>query len=429
MAWTFSSRRAKRTAAWATLSDFFGVYDALTVRQCLVHAAAIHGIAGERAGQKRRRARRARLGIADRLEVAAGTLSRGLRQRLAIGNRSSTARGCSARRAGRGSRSRGAPRPRRSLPRLRASGMTLVVSSHFLAELDEYSTDMLVLQQGRVGRAAQRARRGHERRRRLRVRSRGRRRAARRWPSRRSRHREVAAEARATFELRAARRPQAALLRALVAAGSRSRRSRRRARTCTIPTCAPVRRGRHEPRAAPQPLARAHHASLVAMPAVLVLVFALFIGHAARDWPVALYTTRHLDLRGLELWGARQASEAVTEEVRDRTGTGSASRRSGPWEMAVGQARGRHGVHVVRRRDLPRRAGARRGARRGRGSRRLALALVASGVALHGVLLAASLQAARKDSRLAYRLGSVMLLPALLAAGLPLSASRGAMRT
>jgi hypothetical protein len=47
----------------------------------------------------------------------------------------------------------------------------------------------------------------------------------------------------------------------------------------------------------------------------------------------------------------------------------------------------------------------------------LALALVASGIALHAALLAASLQAARKDSRLSYRIGTVMLLPALLVAG------------
>jgi ABC-2 type transport system ATP-binding protein len=33
---------------------------------------------------------------------------------------------------------------------LSGSGMTLIVSSHILAELDEYSTDMLVLKGGRV---------------------------------------------------------------------------------------------------------------------------------------------------------------------------------------------------------------------------------------------------------------------------------------
>jgi len=33
---------------------------------------------------------------------------------------------------------------------LQASGMTLLVSSHILAELDEYSTHMLVLREGRV---------------------------------------------------------------------------------------------------------------------------------------------------------------------------------------------------------------------------------------------------------------------------------------
>src|SRR6201991_1509648 len=66
------------------LSDFFGVYESLSVRQCLVHAAAIHGVAEATLdGEARRTA--GQLGLADRLEARAGTLSRGLRQRLAIG--------------------------------------------------------------------------------------------------------------------------------------------------------------------------------------------------------------------------------------------------------------------------------------------------------------------------------------------------------
>ena len=129
------------------LSDFFGVYEALTVRQCLAHAAAIHRDAVP--GDVERTA--ARLGLADRLDVAAGTLSRGLRQRLAIGQAiihaprllllDEPAAGLD-------------PEARASLAALfrdlRASGMTLVVSSHILAELEEYSTHMLVLRAGRI---------------------------------------------------------------------------------------------------------------------------------------------------------------------------------------------------------------------------------------------------------------------------------------
>ena len=132
------------------LSDFFGVYGALTVRQCLLHAAAIHGMAEAAAAEAAARVAR-ELGLDDRLEVAAETLSRGLRQRLAIGQSiihspellllDEPAAGLD-------------PEARHALAslfrKLQGAGMTLVVSSHILAELDEYSTDMLVLQQGRV---------------------------------------------------------------------------------------------------------------------------------------------------------------------------------------------------------------------------------------------------------------------------------------
>lgn len=132
------------------LSDFFGVYESLTVRQCLAHAAAIHGMTDARATEAVDRVA-GELGLVDRLEVAAGTLSRGLRQRLAIGQSivhtpqllllDEPAAGLD-------------PEARHALAslfrKLQASGMTLVVSSHILAELDEYSTDMLVLQEGRV---------------------------------------------------------------------------------------------------------------------------------------------------------------------------------------------------------------------------------------------------------------------------------------
>ncbi len=130
------------------LSDFFGIYGALTVRQCLAHAAAIHQDANA-SGDVERTA--ARLGLADRLDDGAGSLSRGLRQRLAIGQAiihaprllllDEPAAGLD-------------PEARAALAvlfrELQAAGMTLVVSSHILAELEEYSTHMLVLRAGRI---------------------------------------------------------------------------------------------------------------------------------------------------------------------------------------------------------------------------------------------------------------------------------------
>ena len=132
------------------LSDFFGVYESLTVAQCLAHAASMQGVAGRDVDEAVRRTA-LRLGLVDRLGQVAGTLSRGLRQRLAIGQAlihgprllllDEPAAGLD-------------PEARHSLAALFRSlqdeGMTLVVSSHILAELDEYSTHMLVIRGGEV---------------------------------------------------------------------------------------------------------------------------------------------------------------------------------------------------------------------------------------------------------------------------------------
>src|SRR5262249_14391163 len=67
----------------AFLPDFFGVYDDLTVRQCLDYKARAHGVAGGRRSMAIGSAAE-RLGLSDRLNEHAGTLSRGLKQRLAI---------------------------------------------------------------------------------------------------------------------------------------------------------------------------------------------------------------------------------------------------------------------------------------------------------------------------------------------------------
>ena len=132
------------------LQDFFGLYDDLTVRRCLHHHAAAHGMP-RAAIAAAIDATAGRLGIADRLGQKAGTLSRGLRQRLAIAQAiihepkvlllDEPASGLD-------------PEARVELSRLlltlRDEGMTSIVSSHILAELEDYSSHMLILRDGRI---------------------------------------------------------------------------------------------------------------------------------------------------------------------------------------------------------------------------------------------------------------------------------------
>jgi len=132
------------------LPDFFGLYDALSVRRCLHYAARAHGIATGAAGAAAETAA-ARVVLSDRMEQAAGALSRGLRQRLAIGQTivhqpkvlllDEPAAGLD-------------PQARRNLSNLllslRDSGMTLVVSSHILAELEDYCDRMVIVEHGRI---------------------------------------------------------------------------------------------------------------------------------------------------------------------------------------------------------------------------------------------------------------------------------------
>jgi ABC-2 type transport system ATP-binding protein len=132
------------------LSDFFGLYGELTVKRCLDYRARAQGIPSERRAASVQLAAE-RLGLADRLGQRASELSRGLRQRLAIAQAivhepavillDEPASGLD-------------PEARFGLAAvlraLRDEGMTLIVSSHILAELQDYSTHLLVLEQGRI---------------------------------------------------------------------------------------------------------------------------------------------------------------------------------------------------------------------------------------------------------------------------------------
>lgn len=132
------------------LPDFFGLYDDLTVARCLFYAARARGLPAQAAEEAAQTAA-ARVQLSDRMEARSAELSRGLRQRLAIGQAivhdpkvlllDEPASGLD-------------PQARRELSQLlldlRARGMTLVVSSHILSELEDYSTDMVVVNDGRI---------------------------------------------------------------------------------------------------------------------------------------------------------------------------------------------------------------------------------------------------------------------------------------
>ena len=131
------------------LSDFFGLYDDLHVQQCLRYAAEANGMTSDLTDSVAQTA--ARLGLTDRLNQRVGELSRGLRQRVAIGQAMiHNPRGLVLDEPASGLD----PEARHDLAELfkvlQVSGMTLLVSSHILAELETYATEMLVIRDGRI---------------------------------------------------------------------------------------------------------------------------------------------------------------------------------------------------------------------------------------------------------------------------------------
>ena len=132
------------------LSDSFGLYGDLSVERCLIYAARAQGVLPEKVGAAVTRVLEF-LNLADKRRQLTSTLSRGQRQRVAIAQAivhrpqvlllDEPASGLD-------------PEARSSLAGvfryLQAEGMTLLVSSHILAELDEYSTHMLAMDKGRI---------------------------------------------------------------------------------------------------------------------------------------------------------------------------------------------------------------------------------------------------------------------------------------
>ncbi len=132
------------------LSDNFGLYSDLSVAQGLEYAARSQGLAADTVADAVHRTA-GRMGLGDKLPNLASTLSRGQRQRLAIGQaiiHSPQVLLLDEPASGLDPEARGALAL--VFKALQAQGMSLLVSSHILAELDEYSTHMLALDNGRV---------------------------------------------------------------------------------------------------------------------------------------------------------------------------------------------------------------------------------------------------------------------------------------
>ncbi len=141
-------RRVHRLLGY--LPDFYGLYDDLSVEQCLTFAALSRSVAPDAVTQAVKRTAD-QVGLSGRLGSRAGELSRGLRQRLAIGQAivhspqvlilDEPAAGLD-------------PQARRDLSHLlldiKAQGVTQIVSSHILAELEDYSDQMIILDGGTV---------------------------------------------------------------------------------------------------------------------------------------------------------------------------------------------------------------------------------------------------------------------------------------
>lgn len=132
------------------LPDSYGLYEDLTVHQCLLYQAMAHSITKHLISNRIQETAEA-LEIQQHLNQEVGSLSRGQRQRVAIAQTllhqpkllllDEPATNLD-------------PEARHQLAQifknLAETGVTLLVSSHILAELEDYCTDMLVLREGKL---------------------------------------------------------------------------------------------------------------------------------------------------------------------------------------------------------------------------------------------------------------------------------------
>ncbi len=132
------------------LYDFYGLYEALTVTQSLQYRVAAQGVPADQQASLVDKAIN-QLGLTEKANQAAGNLSRGWRQKLSIALGivhdpkvvllDEPASGLD-------------PEARAELSALfrtlQAEGKTLVVSSHILGELEDYSSHLLMIRDGRM---------------------------------------------------------------------------------------------------------------------------------------------------------------------------------------------------------------------------------------------------------------------------------------
>lgn len=132
------------------LSDFFGVYNSLTVKQCLTYMAWCHKIRDANLANKIEELAE-EVDLTNYLNEKAGTLSRGYRQRLGVGLALVHNPKCIfLDEPASGMDPEARIKFSELMIRLRKRGITIVVSSHILAELEDYCTDMLVIRDGEI---------------------------------------------------------------------------------------------------------------------------------------------------------------------------------------------------------------------------------------------------------------------------------------
>lgn len=132
------------------LSDFFGVYDNLTVRQSLTYMAWCQKIPNKNLKQYIEELAE-EVDITDYLEHKAGLLSRGYKQRLGVGLALVHNPKCIfLDEPASGMDPEARIKFSELMISLRKRGVTIMVSSHILAELEDYCTDMLIIRDGEI---------------------------------------------------------------------------------------------------------------------------------------------------------------------------------------------------------------------------------------------------------------------------------------
>ena len=136
--------------AMGYLSDFFGVYSNLTVRQCLTYMAWCHKVPAENLDRKIEELAK-EVDIETYLDQKAGALSRGYKQRLGVGLALVHSPKCLfLDEPASGMDPEARIRFSELMTRLRLRGYTIIVSSHIFSELEDYCTDMLVIREGEI---------------------------------------------------------------------------------------------------------------------------------------------------------------------------------------------------------------------------------------------------------------------------------------